>query len=333
MTEFVVGYLLFLAKALTLVAVAVVGAVIVVMIVRRGGKPEAERLEVTSLNEKYEAMTQAVKSAITPKKALKRYLKSEKRRKKQEEKRLEAERKRVFVLDFHGDIRASAVSHLREEVTAVLAVARAEDEVLVRLDNAGGLVHDHGLAASQLARVRERGIPLTVAVDKVAASGGYLMACVADRILAAPFAIVGSIGVLAQLPNFHRLLDQHGVDFEQIKAGEFKRTVTMFGVNTDEDRAKLKDQLEETHELFKQFIARYRPGVDLPKVATGEYWHGQQALDLNLIDALSTSDDYLFAARENADLYRVRYRIKRGLGERLGGMMQSALDRALAFRA
>lgn len=333
MTEFLVGYSLFLAKAVTLVAVSVAVVFVVVVVMRRRGVPEIERLEVTSLNRKYDAMTEAVTRAITSKKALKRYLKSEKHRRKQEEKRVDTERQRVFVLDFHGDIRASAVSHLREEVTAVLAVARAEDEVLIRLDNAGGLVHDHGLAASQLARIRERGIPLTIAVDKVAASGGYLMACVADKILAAPFAIVGSIGVLAQLPNFHRLLDQHGVEFEQIKAGEFKRTVTMFGLNTDEDRAKLKEQLEETHQLFKQFIARFRPSVDVSSVATGEYWHGQQALDLKLVDELTTSDDYLFAARENADLYGVKYKIKRGLGERLGSFMQSALDRALALRA
>ncbi len=333
MTEFLVGYSLFVAKAVTLVAVAVAAVVVVAMVLRRAGKPESERLEVTSLNRKYDAMTQAVTRAIMPKKALKRYLKSEKQRRKQEEKHADTERKRVFVLDFHGDIRASAVSHLREEVTAVLAVARADDEVMIRLDNAGGLVHDHGLAASQLARIRERGIPLTIAVDKVAASGGYLMACVADKILAAPFAIVGSIGVLAQLPNFHKLLDQHGVEFEQIKAGEFKRTVTMFGLNTDEDRAKLKEQLEETHGLFKQFITRFRPSVDVSSVATGEYWHGQQALDLKLVDELTTSDDYLFAARENADLYGVKYKIKRGLGERVGSLMQSALDRALVLRA
>jgi serine protease SohB len=333
MTEFLVSYFSFLAKAVTLVAVAAAGVVVAGVIMRREQRGESERLEVTNLNRKYDAMTRAVTQAVTPKKALKRYLKAEKQRLKREDRRPEDERRRVYVIDFHGDIRASAVNQLREEITAVLAVARDRDEVVVRLDNAGGLVHDHGLAASQLARLRERGISLTVAVDRIAASGGYLMACVADKILAAPFAIVGSIGVLAQLPNFHRLLDQHGVDFEQIKAGELKRTVTMFGVNTDEDRAKLREQLEETHELFKGYIARYRPKVDLSRVATGEYWHGQQAVELDLIDELTTSDDYLFAAREEADLYRMKYVIKRGLGRRLGQFMQSAMERVLALRA
>ena len=193
------------------------------------------------------------------------------------ERRNRPDRPRVFVLDFKGDIRASAVSSLREEVTAVLAHARPEDEVLVRLESAGGLVHDHGLAASQLMRVRERGIPLTVSVDRVAASGGYMMACVADRILAAPFAILGSIGVLAQIPNFHRMLDSHGIDFEQFKGGEYKRTVTMFGENTDADRAKLAQDIEEIHGIFKRFVTEQRPGLDIEKVATGEHWLGRRA--------------------------------------------------------
>ena len=105
----------------------------------------------------------------------------------------------------------------------MLEVAQPEDQVIIRLENHGGVVHEHGLAASQLVRIREREIPLTIVVDKVAASGGYLMACVANRILAAPFAILGSIGVLAQIPNFNRLLDSHGVDFEMITAGPVQK--------------------------------------------------------------------------------------------------------------
>ena len=228
-----------------------------------------------------------------------------------------ADRPRVFVLDFKGDIRASAVSSLREEVTAVLAFARPEDEVLVRLENAGGLVHDHGLAASQLMRVRERGIPLTVSVDKIAASGGYLMACVADRILAAPFAVLGSIGVLAQIPNFNRLLDSHGVDFEQFKGGEYKRTVTMFGKNTDADRAKLRQDIEEIHGIFKGFVIEQRPGLDIDRVATGEHWLGRRAKDLGLCDTLVTSDDYLLAANERAELVGVRFVAPKRLAARL----------------
>ena len=216
-------------------------------------------------------------------------------------------RSRIFVLDFHGDIRASAVRTLREEISALVSVAGPGDEVLLRLENPGGLVTDHGLAAAQLLRLRRRGIPLTVAVDKVAASGGYMMASVADRILAAPFAAVGSIGVIAALPNFSRLLDRNGIDYEQFTGGDHKRTVTLFGRTTDADRRKLTEEIEDTHALFKEFVAEYRPRVDLARAATGQAWYGTRAVDLGLVDELTTSDDYLLAARERADVFAVSF--------------------------
>lgn len=330
MTEFFADYGLFLAKAITIVVAIVVIIAVVARSTRRDRHPP-ETLEVTSLNARYEHLGQVLKHATLSKPEYKKVAKEYKAQKKREarqHKRGEAEqRKRVFVLDFQGDIRATAVASLREEITAVLTEAGDGDEVLVRLENSGGLVHEHGLAASQLARVRQRNIPLTVAVDKVAASGGYLMACVADRILAAPFAIVGSIGVLAQLPNFHRLLEQHGVEFEQIKAGDYKRTVTMFGKNTDADRAKMQEQLEETHGLFKDFITEYRPDVDVASVATGEYWLARQALEKKLVDELVTSDDYLMSARDTADLYQVRYTPRKKLSERVLSSMQRGLEK------
>jgi serine protease SohB len=221
------------------------------------------------------------------------------------------------VLDFKGDIRATATASLREEISAVIELAEKNDEVLVRLENAGGAVHEHGLAASQLLRLRGRGIPLTVAVDKVAASGGYLMACAADRIVAAPFAVIGSIGVLMQMPNFHRLLEQKGVDFEQITAGRFKRTLTVFGENTDEGREKVKEELIEVHELFQNRIKELRPGVDLEQVATGEHWYGDRALELNLIDEIGTSDDFLLNAADRADLYKLNYKRQLKFVERM----------------
>jgi serine protease SohB len=237
------------------------------------------------------------------------------------------QRGRIFVLDFKGDIRATAAASLREEVTAILAVARDDDQVLLRLENAGGAVHEHGFAASQLMRLKQRGLRLTVAVDKVAASGGYLMACVADHLMAAPFAIIGSIGVIAQLPNFHRLLEDKGVDFEQITAGRYKRTLTLFGENTEEGRQKLKDELEDVHELFKGQIAAHRPDVDIERTATGEHWYGTQALELNLIDAIRTSDDYLLEAAAANDLYHVAFKRRRALSERILGGAESLLSR------
>jgi serine protease SohB len=236
-------------------------------------------------------------------------------------------KRRVFVLEFKGDIRATATASLREEISAILAVAADADEVLLRLENSGGTVHEHGLAASQLLRLKRGGVKLTVVVDKVAASGGYLMACVADRLVAAPFAIIGSIGVVAQLPNFHRFLEERGVDFEQVTAGRFKRTLTVFGQNTDEGREKLKAELEDIHDLFKQQIAEQRPSVDLDQVATGEHWYGSRALSLNLIDAIGTSDDVLREMVDTADLYSVSYRRKRSFQERLVGGAESLLSR------
>jgi len=328
MTEILMQYGLFFAKTVTLLIVASVLIVLFTSYSRRGRKLEI--LEVKNLNSKFREMGLVMKHGVLAKNEFKKALKEEKARLKLEKKSTEQERrKRVFILNFHGDIKATAVSCLREEISAILSLATPEDEVLVRLENAGGLVHEHGLAASQLQRIRDRKIPLTIAVDKVAASGGYMMACVGNRIIAAPFAVLGSIGVLVQLPNFHRLLNQHGIEFEQIKAGEFKRTITLFGENTDKERAKMQESLEDVHVQFKEFIANYRPGVDVTRVATGEHWHATKALELELVDELLTSDDYLLAASTNADLYEITYTAKKTLPERVIGSFQSTIDDTL----
>ncbi len=317
MTAALLDYTLFLAKTVTLVAAIALLLGFLVTASRR--TREAEGLKITNLNSRLRNAADALRQALLPKNERKRLA----RRRKQEAKAAQGRRrKRVFVLDFRGDIRASATASLREEVSAVLAVAEAGDEVLVRLENAGGLVHEHGLAASQLARIKDKALPLTVAVDKVAASGGYLMACVADRIVAAPFAIVGSIGVLAQIPNFRRLLDERGVTVEQVKAGKFKRTVSMFGEVTDEDRDKLREELEDVHALFQAMVARYRPALDLERVASGEYWYGTRALELGLVDEIGTSDDWLARIVDEADAWRIEWRGPRRLIEKLSAAME-----------
>lgn len=226
---------------------------------------------------------------------------------------------KIFVLDFKGDIQASAVENLREEITLILATAKAgRDRVVVRLESRGGMVHGYGLAAAQLVRLRDAGFHLTICVDKVAASGGYMMACIANEIISAPFAVVGSIGVVAQVPNFNRLLKEHNVDFELYTAGQYKRTVTMFGENTPEGKAKFEEELQQTHVLFKHFVEKYRPQLNVDKVATGEHWYGQDALDLNLVDKLQTSDEYLLALLPQHDVYVINTRKKATLGEKLG---------------
>ncbi len=328
--QFVAEYGLFLAKAVTIVVaiLVLVGAAIAVS--SRHRKAESGHLEVNSLNRKYEEMSETLADSLLLKEALKQKHKQEKKRKKEEHKKHKKElkegktgpeKKRLFVLDFEGDIHASAVDHMREEISAILTLAVPGDEILLRLESGGGVIHGYGLAASQLQRIRDRDISLTVAVDKIAASGGYLMACVADKLIAAPFSIIGSIGVLAQVPNFNRLLKKHDVDFEQLSAGEYKRTLTLFGENTDKGREKVQKELEEIHQLFKDFIKRQRTDLDIAKVATGEHWLGSRALELGLIDQLSTSDDYLMAARETADIVEVKYVSKQGLKEKLSSLI------------
>jgi serine protease SohB len=320
--EFLAEYGLFLLKVMTIVA-----AIVIIMMAGAvaGRKATQDHFEVENLNDKYRKMANALRSAVMKKDERKKQAKDDKKNKKAEDKR--ASRPRSFVLDFKGDLKASAVSSLREEVSAVLDVATPDDEVVVRLENHGGIVHEHGLAASQLARIRDRDIPLVICVDKVAASGGYLMACVGSQIYAAPFAILGSIGVLAQIPNFNRLLDSHGVDFEQITAGKYKRTVTMFGKNTDADRAKLKEELEDVHTLFKAAVGRYRSALDLEAVATGEHWYGTRALELGLADEILTSDELLAQRAAERDLYRVSYKIKRPLQKRILSNIDGALEK------
>lgn len=322
MGELVSEYALFVAQLVTIVAVLLFAFASVVSISRRGA--HGEGIEVRHLNRQLEAHADVLRRAIHGKDGFKMLRKGRAKRRKKE-RRGSDEKPRVFVIDFKGDLRASGAASLRHEVSAVLAVASEKDRVLVRLENSGGTVHEHGFAASQLVRIKRRGIPLLVAVDKVAASGGYLMACVADRIMAAPFAVVGSIGVLLQMPNFNRLLESKGVEFEQIHAGRYKRTLTMFGKNTDEGREKQKEELEEIHGLFKRQIAEYRPQVDIEAVATGEHWYGAKALELQLVDELGSSDDWLLEAAKEADVYLVTYKRRRRFAERLLGSAEALL--------
>lgn len=338
MAGLLADYGLFLAKTLTVLA-AVLLVIAAVVAARARLRPGEEgHIEVRKLNERFDAMRDALRAASLEPRELRRRLKEEQkagkaRRKAARDPAAAAKRRRVFVLAFHGDLRAHAVEALREEVSALLCQAGEGDSVVLRLESGGGLVHAYGLAAAQLARIRDRGIPLTACVDKVAASGGYLMACVADRIVAAPFALLGSIGVVAQIPNFHRLLRRNDVDFELLTAGEYKRTLTVFGRNTEAGRQKFVAELEETHALFKHYVQRYRPALDVERVATGEAWFGQRALELGLVDALGTSDTLLQEAAADADLLEIRYVERKKISERLGFAVEGAIARGVSRAA
>lgn len=328
--DFLYEYGLFLAKTVTFV-LAIVAIVAVAAASAIKQKHKKGELEITDLSEQFDDVEQEVIHALLNKEELKQKEKADKllAKKKTKEDKQSAKKKskaagveeiqgksKVFVIDFKGSIDAKEVSSLREEVSAVLSVATKQDEVFVRLESGGGMVHGYGLASSQLDRIRQHEIPLTVSVDKVAASGGYMMACVANNIIAAPFAILGSIGVIAQLPNFNKLLKKNDIDFEQFTAGEFKRTVTMFGENTEKGKEKFIEELDETHVLFKNFVSEHRPSLDLSKVATGEHWFGTKALELGLVDTIQTSDDYLQNISKSHKIIAIKYEVKKGLAEK-----------------
>lgn len=330
MLEWVAEYGLFLAKGVTVVVL--IGLLLAgVLRARRDGMPgvQSGHLEVEALNERFQAEADALRTLVWTDQAWKAERKARKERAKAERKRGET-RPRVFVLQFNGDLAASATGSLRHEISALLAVAEpGRDEVVLLLESPGGLVHGYGLAASQLARVRDAGLRLTVCVDKVAASGGYLMACIADQLLAAPFAIIGSIGVVAQIPNINRLLKRHDVDIELMTAGEYKRTLTVLGENTEDGRRKFQQDLDDTHALFKDFVGQWRPQVDLARVGTGEHWYGQRAIDLKLVDGLRTSDDYLRQRSQEAELFALHWQRKLSLAQRMGLSAVEAGDRLL----
>jgi serine protease SohB len=307
---------IFTAKTFIIAAFIIIVLIAFFALLSKGKEKFKGRLKIKNLNEHYAEAADTILTETLSKKEYKQFLKHKKQCLKAEKKTDETP-KRIYVLTFHGDIKATAVSSLSEEVNAILSVATPSDEVVVRLESGGGVVHGYGLAAAQLMRIRAANIPLTIAIDKIAASGGYMMACVGNKILASPFSIIGSIGVVVQLPNFHRLLKDKHIDFEQQTAGEFKRTITMFGENTKEGRVKLQHEIEDIHQLFKNLIHENRPTLDIQKVATGEHWLGQQALELNLVDEIKTSDDYLLACSRKAKLYEITYEIKKPFLSRL----------------
>lgn len=333
--DILLNYGVFLLELLTIFGVV---AVIVLIILESKKQPENGSIVLTDFSEKYKEEKQSLEEfflseaevkqkAKEEKKEAKAKAKAEKKRLKEGGEKPEEEKKsRLFVLDFNGDVHAHAVSALRREITAVLSIAKPEDEVLLKLESPGGVVHGYGLAASQLQRLRDHNIPLTVAVDKVAASGGYMMACVANKIVSAPFAIIGSVGVVAEVPNIHRLLKKHDVDVDVMTAGEYKRTVTLMGENTEKGKQKFQQELEETHELFKQFVRDNRPQLDIEKIATGEHWFGKQALELNLIDEISTSDELLTQAVENKEIIEIKYKEKKNLTKRIGLQVEESVS-------
>jgi serine protease SohB len=350
--EYLIQYGMFLAKVATIVvAVIIVLGAIAASSNKQRKSGSKGQIKVTHLNEHFEDMKDTLRHTVLEKDQLKLVHKQEKKQAKleskekakaekqalknteegtsaeQKEGEVSAHKKRIYILNFTGDIAAEAVTSLREEITAVLSLAEGEDEVILRLESPGGMVHAYGLASSQLLRIKNKQIPLTICVDKVAASGGYMMACLADRLVAAPFAIIGSIGVLVQLPNFHRVLKKHEVDYEIISAGEFKRTLTQFGEITQKGRDKVQEEVETMHKIFKQWIKDHRPSVDIDKIATGETWVGTQAKERYMVDEIRTSDECIVSACDIADVYEVEFEVQKSMQDKLSGIFHGTVEK------
>jgi len=340
-------YGMFLAKSATIVVAIILVLGVVAASGRQRRADKKGSLRITQLNDHFEDLRDELRRNVLDKAQLKQIHKEEKKQAKAEEKALKAKanktsgatdsnaaaedrKKRVYVLNFDGDMAAEAVESLREEITAVLSMAEKIDEVILRLESPGGMVHAYGLASSQLMRIKNQQIPLTICVDKVAASGGYMMACLADKIVSAPFAIIGSIGVLVQLPNFHRVLKKNEIDYEIITAGEFKRTLTQFGEITQKARDKVQEDVDTMHGLFKNWVKEHRDSVDIDKIATGETWVGQQALELNMVDELGTSDECILSHCETADIYEVEFEVKKSIQDKLGAVFEASIGRVIA---
>ena len=339
--EFLIEYGMFLAKAATIVLAIVIVIAVLAASGQRSRKPGKKgSLKISRLNEHFDEMKDTLRASVLEKKELKQLHKEEKKQEKLDAKAAkhdadsdesgETHKKRVFVINFKGNIAADAVSSLREEISAILTMAETEDEVMLRLESPGGMVHAYGLASSQLVRLRNARIPLTICVDKVAASGGYMMACLADRLVAAPFAIIGSIGVLVQLPNFHKVLKKYDVDYEMISAGEYKRTLTTFGEITQKSRDKVQEDVETIHDIFKSWVKEHRPSVEIDKVATGETWLGSQAKERYMVDDIKTSDEYIIDACKNADVFEIEYEFQKSIQDKLGRVLEEGVARAVS---
>tara|TARA_E500000178_G_C16988921_1_gene739778 strand:- start:296 stop:1327 length:1032 start_codon:yes stop_codon:yes gene_type:complete len=326
--DFLIEYGMFLAKALTIIIStgAVLSMVVSASQKTNRGEDNGE-IEILPLNIDFEKTKNKLRIATVEESEKKIERKKIKKEFKNKNAFNPKSKRRVYVVNFEGNIAASAVDNLREEITAILSVANKKDEIVVRLESSGGMVHSYGLASSQLDRIKKAKLKLTICVDKVAASGGYMMACVGDKIIAAPFAIVGSIGVVAQMPNFNKLLKKHDIDFELLTAGEHKRTLTLFGKNTDKGREKFIEELNETHELFKEYVSKRRPNVDINKIASGEIWFGSRAKELSLVDEISTSDEYICSCFNSAKVFEIKFVRKQKLLQRVGGSVEASITR------
>ena len=327
MLDLLVAYGFFLLKIITVLLVILIPILMISSSTKHRKETDKGRIIVKNLSDKLEEIGVTLKSAEMDPKAYKSFLKERNKKKKKEIKGKSKEI--VYVLDFKGDIQASAVGKLKQEINAIIASQVKCKEVVIKVESGGGSAYAYGLCAAELKRLVDNKIKLTVCIDKIAASGGYLMSCVATKIVAAPWAIVGSIGVIAQLPNFHRLLKKLDIDIEMHTAGKFKRTLTTLGENTKQGREKFISELEDLHIVFKDFVKENRSKIQVAKVATGEVWQGDKAKKLGLIDEIGTSDDYLLKLASKFKLLEIQYFEKKPFTARIGSAAEVIVEKGI----
>jgi len=327
MIDLLVAYGFFLLKVITVLLVILIPILMISSSTKHRKETDKGRIIVKNLSNKLEEIGVTLKSAEMDPKAYKSFLKERNKKKKKEIKGKSKEI--VYVLDFKGDIQASAVGKLKQEVNAIIASQVKCKEVVIKVESGGGSAYAYGLCAAELKRLVDNKIKLTVCIDKIAASGGYLMSCVATKIVAAPWAIVGSIGVIAQLPNFHRLLKKLDIDIEMHTAGKFKRTLTTLGENTKQGREKFISELEDLHVVFKDFVKENRSKIQVAKVSTGEVWQGEKAKKLGLIDEIGTSDDYLLKLASKFKLLEIQYFEKKPFTARIGSAAEVIVEKGI----
>lgn len=227
--------------------------------------------------------------------------------------------KPLAVLTFVGDIGAKQYKSFGQLIDEVIINKSEIDEVVVVVNSPGGAVSPYGNVYSQMERVRDAGLKLTVCIDVVAASGGYLMSLPAHKIIAAPFSMVGSVGVMAFVPNLRGLLEDYNINPRTFTAGKYKRTVSLTDEATEEEVEKFKQQLNAIHRLFLEAVKKYRKDVKMEVVETGEHWTARESVELGLglVDDIATSQQYLLEANRDRDLIILSQ--KRGFWE--GGLL------------
>lgn len=293
MENILTSYAIFFLKIITIIILLLTTIIICLILITN---KDNNYIKIKNINKKYITLKKLFLSKISKKIERKNLIKEENLTKT----------KNLFVLHFNGDINASDINNLKDILSIIILNKTHVDEVLIKLTSNGGIVTNYGLAASQLKRLKNENINLTISIDTIAASGGYMMACVANKIIASHFSIIGSIGVLGIIPNINKILTKNNIEIEYHTSGKYKKTLSIIGENTEIGRKKFIESLENTHFLFKNFVKENRSQINIEEIATGEYWYGVDALKLNLIDKIQTSDEYIIENLNNANIYEIK---------------------------